>query len=226
MRGTRNPRARNDLLCRTDTQLTLRVCLGGCRAFNGHKTFCKVLAAGYNQISTQWFRRPLFQEDIDEGYVYNNATLEGRSPSGVKFATADAEVVKVPRKMNISVERILVNISQSEGSDSTYSDPGDSATFKVNITNTGNTVLNSVELNDSVVDAEAIDCDQDFTSTDSKFFPDSHPSGAPLICHVTAPLTASYVDAGGFNSTSEVRSLRADPCWHVRRWPRGSCRIL
>lgn len=165
---------------------------------------------------------PLFQEDIDEGYVHNNATLEGWPPSEVKFSTEDGEAVKVPRHLNISVKRTLLNISQSEGPDPAYSDPGDSATFQVNITNTGNTMLNSVELNDSVVDAEAIDCDQDFTGTDSKFFPDSHPSGAPLVCYVTVPLTAFYVDAGGFIGTSEVRPLRANSRWQVRYWPRGS----
>lgn len=146
------------------------------------------------------------QEDIDKGYVRSNATLDGWSPSPgtMKFSTEDAEAVMVPRQMNISVEKNLLSISESEGLDSTNIDPGDSAIFEVTIMNTGNTVLKSVELTDSVVGAEAIDCDQDFTDTYSRFLPDSHPSGASLVCHVTVLLTASYVDDGGFNSTSKV----------------------
>lgn len=146
--------------------------------------------------------------------MHNNATLEGWSPSpgAGKFTTGDAEAVMVPRQMNISVKRTFISNSESEGLDSTESDQGDSATFEVTITNTGNTILSSVTLTDSIVDAEAINCGQDFTSTESKFLPDSHPSGAPLICSVTVPLTASYVDAGGFNSTSTVGPLRANPC--------------
>lgn len=114
----------------------------------------------------------------------------------------------VPRQMNISVERTLLSISTSEGLNATYSGPNDTATLEVTITNTGNTKLDSVELNDSAVDAEFISCDQDFAGTDGKFLPDSHPSGAPLVCHVTVPLTASYVDAGGFNGTSKVGPAR------------------
>lgn len=148
--------------------------------------------------------------------MHNNATLEGWSPGEVKFTTEDAEAIKVPRQMNISVERTLISISVSEGLDSTYSDPGDSATFEVTVTNTGNTVLNSVELTDSVVDAEAIDCDEDFPGTVSKFLPDSL---APFICRVTVPLSTSVVDAGGFNSTSEVGLKSAKPCWQVHHSP-------
>lgn len=146
------------------------------------------------------------QEDIDEGYVYSTATLEGWSPSpgSVKLTTQDAEAIMVPKQMGISLERTLVDISESEGLESAYSDEGDSAIFQVTVTNTGNTMLSSVVLTDSAVGAEAFDCDQTFTATDSEFFPGSHPSGAPLVCLVTVPLTATYVDAGGFNGTSEV----------------------
>lgn len=150
--------------------------------------------------------------------MHNSATLEGWSPSpgAMKLSAEDAEAVMVPRQMNISVKRTLLEITESEGPDSTNSDQGDSAIFLVSITNTGNTVLNSIELADSVVDAKAINCDQDFTGADSEFLPGSHPSGAPLVCHVTVPLTVSYVDAGGFNSTSQVGSLRAFTCRQVR----------
>lgn len=146
------------------------------------------------------------QEDIDEGFVYTAVTLEGWSPSpgSVIFTTQDSEAIALPTTMGISLERVLLGISETEGLDSTYSDEGDSATFQVIITNTGNTMLSSVVLTDTIVDAEAFDCDQDVTAIDSEFLPNSHPSGAPLVCIVTVPLTATYVDAGGFMGTSEV----------------------
>ncbi len=127
----------------------------------------------------------------------------------MKFTTKDAEGVMIPRQMNISVERTLVQISKSEGLDPTFSDEGDSAIFSITVTNMGNTVLTSVEVTDSTVGAEAIACDQDFTASDSEFLPSSHPSGRPLACNVTVPLLASYVDAGGFDGTSKVRLVGA-----------------
>lgn len=138
--------------------------------------------------------------------MYNTATLEGWSPFpvAVKFTTKDAEAVMVPRQMNISLERSLVQISRSEGLDAEYSDVGDSAVFEVTINNTGNTMLSAVILSDGVVSVDVLKCDKDFTAADSKFFPSSHPSGAPLVCNITVAITASYVDAGGFNGTSEV----------------------
>lgn len=141
--------------------------------------------------------------------MYNTATLEGWSPppDAVKFTTQDAEGVMIPRQMNISVERTLVQISKSEGLDPTFSDEGDSAAFIVTVSNTGNTVLRSVEVTDSAVGAGAIACDQDFTASDSEFLPSSHPSGMPLVCSVSVPILASYVDAGGFDGTSEVRPV-------------------
>ncbi|CAM9294792.1 unnamed protein product, partial [Ectocarpus fasciculatus] len=152
------------------------------------------------------------QEDIDAGYVHNTATLEGWSPSpgAVKVTTKDAEAVMVPRQMNISLESTLMSMSKSEGLDSAYSDEGDYAIFQVTITNTGNTVLSSVAPTNSIVGPEAFDCDQDVSAADSEFLPSSHPSGAPLVCDVTVPLTASYVDAGGFNSTFEVTAVAPD----------------
>lgn len=124
----------------------------------------------------------------------------------MKVATKDAETVTVSRQMNISLESTLLSMSKSEGLDVAYSDEGDSAIFQVTITNTGNTVLSSVIPTNWIVGSEAFDCDQDVSAADSEFLPSSHPSGAPLVCEVTVPLTASYVDAGGFNSTSEVGS--------------------
>ncbi|CAM9970653.1 unnamed protein product, partial [Ectocarpus sp. 12 AP-2014] len=93
------------------------------------------------------------QEDINMGYVHNTAILEGWSPSpgAVKVGTKDAETVTVPRQMNISLESTLLSMSKSEGLDVAYSDEGDSATFQVTITNTGNTVLSSVILTNWIV---------------------------------------------------------------------------
>ncbi|CAM9789547.1 unnamed protein product, partial [Ectocarpus sp. 6 AP-2014] len=152
------------------------------------------------------------QEDINAGYVHNTVILEGWSPTpgAVKVATKDAETVTVPRQMNISLDSTLMSMSKSEGLDSAYSDEGDSATFQVTITNTGNAVLSSVIPTNWIVGSEAFNCDQDVSAADSEFLPSSHPSGAPLVCEVTVPLTASYVDAGGFNSTSEVTAVDPD----------------
>lgn len=132
--------------------------------------------------------------------------LEGWSPTpgSVKITAQDADVAILPRQISISVERSLLSVSTSKGLNSVYSDAGDSATFEITITNTGNTVLSEVVLTDSAVDVETSDCDQDYTATDSEFLPDAHPSSTTIVCSVTVPITAAHVDAGGFSGTSKV----------------------
>lgn len=152
------------------------------------------------------------------GFVYSTAILEGWSPppDAVSFMTQDAEAVMVPRRMSMSLEKTFLDMSTAEGLNGNYSDAGDTVVFQVTINNTGSTILSAVALSDGAAGAEAPQCDQDFTAPDSKFFPSSHPSGAPLVCNVTVPVTAFYVDAGGFNTSSEVGiplcSGAPDPC--------------
>lgn len=117
-------------------------------------------------------------------------------------------MVKLPQKMEILVNRTLESVSTTLGVNSVFSDEGDVARFKVTITNTGNTVLSAVVPTDSVVaDLGDSACDPDFRAPDSKFLPDSHPSGAAIVCTVDTVLTGSHIDAGGFTGTSKVGSL-------------------
>lgn len=114
-------------------------------------------------------------------------------------------MVKLPQKMGILVNRTLESISTTLGLNSVSSDEDDVARFKVTITNTGNTVLSAVVLTDSVVaDLDDSACDPDFRAADSKFLPDSHPSGVAIVCTVDTVLTGSHIDAGGFTGTSKV----------------------
>lgn len=142
----------------------------------------------------------------------NNATLEGWSPSpnSTKETARDADVVALPLKMEISVERRLVSVSASEGLNSGYCDVGDFATFEVTIQNTGNMVLSTVVLTDSMTNAGNYFCNHEYSTADSKLLPTSNPSGVVIVCNVTVPVTESHVDAGGFSGTSEVSRTRED----------------
>lgn len=109
--------------------------------------------------------------------------------------------------MGILVNRTLESISTIRGLISVSTDEGDVARFKVTIANTGNTALDAVALTDTVVaaDESGIDCDRNFPETGgSKFLPDSHPSGAVIVCTVDTVLTGSHIDAGGFTGSSKV----------------------
>lgn len=136
----------------------------------------------------------------------NIATIEGWSPppGSVKVVGQDGDVVNLPQKMEILVKRTLESISTFRGLNSASSDEGDIARFKVTITNAGNTALSAVILTDTVADASGVDCNHDFTAAGSKFLPDSHPSGAAIVCTVDTRLTESHIDAGGFKGTSKV----------------------
>ena len=153
---------------------------------------------------------PLAQEDINTGSVSNSATIEGWSPppGSVRVIDEDGDDVKIPQKLAILVNRTLESISTFRGLNSASTDEGDVARFKVTISNTGNTALDAVVLTDTgvaAVDVDGSNCDRYFTAAGgSKFLPDSHPSGAAIVCTVDTVLTGSHIDAGGFTGTSKV----------------------
>ncbi|CAN0062389.1 unnamed protein product, partial [Laminaria digitata] len=150
------------------------------------------------------------QEDIDTGSVSNSATVKGwcPPPGSVEVTGQDGDIVDLPQKMEILVNRTLESISTIGGLNSAVSDEGDVARFKVTITNIGNTALSAVVLTDTAAvvaaDVGGIHCDQDFSAASSNFLPDSHPSGAAIVCTVDTLLTGSHIDAGGFKGTSKV----------------------
>lgn len=103
----------------------------------------------------------------------------------------------------MSVEKTMRSITTTDGIDPTYSDAGDTATFDISITNTGDTRLNQVLLTDEMF-GDNIICDYDFSGSASGFLPSSHPDGHPISCEARTRLTHANVDAGSISGTAKV----------------------
>lgn len=94
------------------------------------------------------------------------------------------------------------------GLNTAYSDRGDSATFEITVTNTGNTRLSEVLVTDSNFGGVGnLDCKNDFSSTSSELLPASHPDETAFVCQAITVLTVAHVDAGGIGGTSKVHQV-------------------
>lgn len=162
----------------------------------------------------------LLQADIDSGTVLNYATLDGWSPApgSVRVTAREADLVALPRQERVSVVRMLESVTTSQGLNKDYSDQGDSATFKVTVSNTGNTKLRAVRVTDSMFDPEDLDCDHNFSSHTSGFMPASDQDGTVIVCRGTILLASSQVDEGGIHGTAKVSmcGFRVKRLWLCR----------
>lgn len=147
------------------------------------------------------------QDDVDAGFVFSEAAVEAWSPSPDSTSVDEKETgtFTLPGRSIISVEKAMRNITNTDGIDPTYSDAGDTVTFDISITNTGDTRLNQVLLTDEMF-GDNITCDYDFFGEDSGFLPSSHPDGHPIMCEAQTRLTHADVDTGSISGTAKV-------CW-------------
>lgn len=161
-------------------------------------------------LCSRTIRSPLHtQDDIDAGSVESEATISGvsLSPSLVLISSTASDVTKLPRQHSISVEKTLRSITSAQGLNTGYSDAGDSGTFDIVVTNTGNTVLSTVKLTDDTFRDGMVTCDHDFSATTSRFLPAAHPDGVSIVCEGKVYLTSSHVDRG-ITGTAKVRLSR------------------
>lgn len=151
------------------------------------------------------------QDDIDAGFVVSETTLEAWTPSpSAEILEAEAsDYTALPRLPGISVEITLRTMTKADGINPTYSDAGDTATFDIHITNTGNTRLNQVVLFDDMF-GDSITCDHDFSGTASGFLPSSHADGFPIVCEAVMHLTYDDVDAGFISGAADVSGLTVE----------------
>lgn len=142
------------------------------------------------------------QDEIDTGVVLSEATVEGwtLAPVPIAVKAEENDTTILPQKTEILVEIGVKTITKTDGIDPEHSDAGDTVTFDVNITNTGNTRLNQVVLTD-----ESITCNYDFSDAASGFLP-LHPDGHQIACQASIQLSNVDVDAGSITGMAEV-------CW-------------
>ncbi|MCM3661127.1 VWA domain-containing protein [Georgenia satyanarayanai] len=98
-----------------------------------------VLAPGESVTATATY--PLTQADVDAGTVVNTATATGTTPSGEDVSDEDPATVPVPQLADITV------VKEGSLGDEPHA-AGDTVTYTITATNTGNVTLSGVEIVD------------------------------------------------------------------------------
>lgn len=91
-------------------------------------------------------------------------------------------------------------VTTENGIHPAYSDAGDTAFFKISLTNTGNTRLSQVVvvLLDDTFGDTIIPCDREILPTSQQ------PGGHPILCEASKVLSPADVDAGILTGTAKV----------------------
>lgn len=172
----------------------------------------------YDLTPFTMFYLPPRKDDVDAGFIFSEARVGAwtTSPNSIAVGAKANDSTPLPQKPGILLEKSLRAITKAAGIDPTYSDAGDTATFHIFITNTGNTRLSKVVLTD-VMFGENITCDHDFSGARSDFLP-LRPDGHPIVCEAVAYLTSVDVNTGYITSTAEVSGSTIDTsqCVYVR----------
>jgi uncharacterized repeat protein (TIGR01451 family) len=106
---------------------------------------------------------PITQQDIDVGNVTNNATASGRTPSNANVSSADQTRVDFNATSSLTMVKTGVLVPGSNG----RADVGDDINYQFVVTNTGQTTLNSVTINDPLLSASLPQEQRFFASLDA-----------------------------------------------------------
>jgi uncharacterized repeat protein (TIGR01451 family) len=137
----------------------------------------------------------LTQADVDAGSVANTATVTGTPPIGDPVDDGDAVTVELPPSSAITVVKTAGAIDDN---DSNGIDAGDTITYSFTVTNTGNTTLTAVAVDDPMVTA--------VTCPTTTLAP-----GESMVCTADPyVLTQADVNAGSLSNTATVTGTPPD----------------
>jgi uncharacterized repeat protein (TIGR01451 family) len=145
------------------------------------------------------------QADVDNGDVFNEATAQGDTPGGSCSRVGDPgagrdgcgsePVVSAPSDATVfAAESPAISLVKS-ASPSNFSKPGQTITYSFDVTNTGNSILSGITVNDTDLPGlSAISCPQ----------PSLAPGGAET-CTATYVTTQADLDAGALFNTATAQ---------------------
>ncbi|MFJ4076201.1 AraC family transcriptional regulator [Curtobacterium sp. NPDC089991] len=133
----------------------------------------------------------LTQAQIDAGTVRNTATIAGSTPNGTAVNQVAAASVSVDRTAAISVAKSGALAAGSTGT------AGDTGTWTLRITNTGNTTLTTVRATDSLAGLSALTYGTWPSGTAGTLAP-----GQTVTATATGTVTQSDLDAGSVTNTA------------------------
>ncbi len=135
----------------------------------------------------------LTQTDIDLGEVHNTATADS-TQTLPKTASAKVEVPQAP-SLGLDKEGVL-----DDGSDNVAT-PGDTITYKITVSNNGNTTLTDVTVSDPK--AAPLQCPVTLPTTLAP--------GASFECTGSYAITQADIDAGAVDNTATADSTETSP---------------
>ncbi|MCP4085547.1 MAG: DUF11 domain-containing protein, partial [Actinomycetia bacterium] len=130
------------------------------------------------------------QADIDSGSVDNTARVEGSAPSGAGVTATDGTTNPTPQNPSLGLAKTWTGNADEDGSGNVSL--GDTLTWDVTATNTGDVTLDTVTVSDSL--ATGLACTPTNGSTLAP--------GAGLACTATLSVTQAMVDAGEVANTA------------------------
>jgi uncharacterized repeat protein (TIGR01451 family) len=133
----------------------------------------------------------LTQDDVDAGEVTNDASVKGTPPTGDDVTDDATDTKKFTRSPSVE----LVKTLDPSGGRSV----GDTLTYQLVATNTGNVTLTGVVISDELQGLSALSC---LPSAPAALAPDEE-----LTCSATYTVTQADVDAGAIINTAVVSSL-------------------
>jgi len=143
------------------------------------------LAPGESETCTA--SHTLSQDDIDAGSYSDTADASGTPPTGPDVTDSDTEKVTIPTTSTLTVEKSGVLNDGADG----IAQEGETISYTIKVTNTGNVSLSSVTVTDTEV--ESISCPATTLAP-----------GAFMTCTATHTLTQDDIDAGKYDNTAHA----------------------
>ena len=143
------------------------------------------LAPGASETCTA--SHTITQADIDAGSYSDTANASGTPPTGSDVTDSDTEIVSIPTTSTLTVEKSGVLNDGADG----VAQPGETISYTIKVTNTGNVTLSNVTVTDTEV--ESISCPS-ATLAPSAF----------MNCTATHTLTQADIDAGKYDNTAHA----------------------
>jgi large repetitive protein len=165
----------------------------------GIQTAITSLAPGASRTCTATY--PITQGNIDAGTVANTATAMTQYPNddtGVTVADTDNASVSITRTTSATIAKSASAIADTN--ESNREDAGDTITYTITVTNTGNTTLEDVMVTDAKLADLDCDANEDGNQTQASAL---LPAGT-LSCVGTYVLTQSDVNSGSIENTASV----------------------
>lgn len=144
------------------------------------------------------------QADIDAGEISDEASVVSLSP-----APSPSDVIAVascttslPRQPGVEIFKSVTDVTAASGYDPLLTDAGDTFTYLITVSNTGNTWLSDVAVSDPMLDntGEGLGCGSAYVGNSSRFAP-----GGTFDCTVVLTLEQEHIDERCVDSTANVR---------------------